>query len=140
MLVQKSAVTVRTSPTAKLIQISPFDPSTIASITQAIRANESLGFNPVDDGRIVRIQVPALTEERRVQIAKQLGEKQEEAFISLRKARHEALDTVSKAQKDKEIGEDDAKRIEKQIDDAINTAKAHIEATSKAKEQEILKV
>ncbi len=129
-----------TTPEAQLIQISPFDPSTIASITQAIRANESLGFNPVDDGRVVRIQVPALTEERRVQIAKQLGEKQEEAFIGLRKARHEALDTVSKAQKDKEIGEDDAKRIEKQIDDAINIAKAHIEATSKAKEQEILKV
>ena len=129
-----------TTPEAQLIQISPFDPSTIASITQAIRANEALGFNPVDDGRIVRIQVPALTEERRVQIAKQLGEKQEEAFIGLRKARHEALDTVSKAQKDKEIGEDDAKRIEKQIDDAINSAKSSIEATSKAKEQEILKV
>ena len=129
-----------TTPEAQLIQISPFDPSTIASITQAIRANEALGFNPVDDGRVVRIQVPALTEERRVQIAKQLGEKQEEAFIGLRKARHEALDTVSKAQKDKEIGEDDAKRIEKQIDDAINSAKSSIEATSKAKEQEILKV
>lgn len=135
----KQLATIST-PEAQLIQISPFDPSTIASITQAIRANESLGFNPVDDGRVVRIQVPALTEERRLQIVKQLGEKQEEAFISLRKARHEALDVVAKAKKDKEIGEDDAKRIEKQIDDTVNGAKATIESTAKNKEQEILKV
>ena len=129
-----------TTPEAQLIQISPFDPSNIQAITQAIRANESLGFNPVDDGRVVRIQVPALTEERHIQIAKQLGEKQEEAFIGIRKARHEALDTISKAKKDKTIGEDDAKRMEKQVDDTVNSAKNSIEVSSKAKEAEILKV
>lgn len=129
-----------TTPEAQLIQISPFDPSNISAITQAIRANESLGFNPVDDGRIVRIQVPALTEERRLQIVKQLGEKQQEAFISLRKARHEAMDVISKAKKDKTLGEDDAKRVEKQVDDTVNSSKSSIEATTKSKEQEILKV
>ena len=129
-----------TTPEAQLIQISPFDPSNIGAITQAIRANESLGFNPVDDGRIVRIQVPALTEERRLQIVKQLGEKQEEAFIGMRKARHEAMDVISKAKKDKTVGEDDAKRIEKQVDDTVNATKASIESAAKAKEQEILKV
>lgn len=129
-----------TTPEAQLIQISPFDPSNIQAIAQAIRSNESLGFNPVDDGRLVRVQVPALTEERRLQIVKQLGEKQEEAFIGLRKSRHDALDVIDKAKKDKIIGEDDAKRQEKQVDDAINAAKASIESTAKNKEQEILKV
>lgn len=136
-LVQLATIT---TPEAQLIQISPFDPSNIQAITQAIRANESLGFNPVDDGRVVRIQVPPLTEERRKQIVKQLSEKQEEAFIGMRKARHEAIDIVSKAKKDKTIGEDDAKRLEKDIEDLITSCKNSIESTSKAKEQEILKI
>lgn len=129
-----------TTPEPQLIQISPFDPSNIAGITQAIRANEGLGFNPVDDGRVVRIQIPPLTEERRLQIVKQLGGKQEEALISLRKARHDVFDVVDKAKKDKVIGEDEAKRLGKQLDDLVNAAKTTIETTSKNKEQEILKV
>ncbi|MCA9345949.1 ribosome recycling factor [Candidatus Saccharibacteria bacterium] len=129
-----------TTPEPQLIQISPFDPSNIQAIAQAIRTNESLGFNPVDDGRVVRIQIPPLTEERRLQIVKQLGEKQEEAFIGMRKARHDAIDLVDKAKKDKQIGEDDAKRIEKDIEEEINSCKTDIESASKLKEQEILKV
>ena len=136
-LVQLATIT---TPEPQLIQISPFDPSNIANITQAIRANESLGFNPADDGRVIRIQIPPLTEERRLQIVKQLGEKKEEAFVSLRKSRHEALDVIDKAKKDKVIGEDEAKRQQKEVDDAVNTAKNDIEATAKRKEQDILKV
>ncbi len=136
-LVQLATIT---TPEPQLIQISPFDPSNIAAITQAIRANESLGFNPADDGRVIRIQIPPLTEERRIQIVKQLGEKKEEAFVSLRKSRHEAMDVVDKAKKDKTIGEDDAKRQQKDIDDAINAAKNTLEAIAKSKEQDILKV
>lgn len=137
---QLKALATISTPEPQLIQLSPFDPSNIVAIAQAIRANETLGMNPVDDGRVIRIQIPPLTEERRLLIVKQLGQKQEEAFISLRKARHEAMDTVDKAKKAKEIGEDDANRIQKQIDDAMNTAKTDIEATAKAKEAEILKV
>lgn len=129
-----------TTPEPQLIQISPFDPNNIAAIAQSIRSNESLGFNPVDDGRVIRIQIPPLTEERRLQIAKQLGGKQEEALIALRQARHEALETVDRAKKAKTVGEDDAKRLEKQLDDLVNTAKTSIESTAKSKEQEILKV
>lgn len=129
-----------TTPEPQLIQISAFDPGNIAAIAQAIRSNESLGFNPVDDGRVIRIQIPPLTEERRLQIVKQLGGKQEEALISLRKARHDAFDVVDKAKKDKTVGEDEAKRVEKQLDDLVNSAKSAIETTAKAKEQEILKV
>jgi ribosome recycling factor len=129
-----------TTPEPQLIQISPFDPSTVADISNAIRKNETLGFNPVDDGRLVRIQVPALTTERRQLIVKQLGEKLEEAHIGIRKARHDAIDTVDKAKKAKEIGEDDAKRVQSEIDGLVNNAKASIETTAKAKEEEILTV
>ncbi len=136
-LVQLATIT---TPEPQLIQISAFDPSNVAAISQAIRANESLGFNPVDDGRIVRIQVPPLTEERRLQIVKQLGEKKEDAFVAMRKARHDAMDTIAKAKKDKTIGEDEASRLEKEADDKVNACKDDIESTAKAKEQEILKV
>lgn len=136
-LVQLATIT---TPEPQLIQISPFDPSNIASINQAIRANESLGFNPADDGRVIRIQIPPLTEERRLQIVKQLGEKKEEALVSLRKSRHEAMDVIDKAKKDKLIGEDDAKRQQKEVDDAVNSAKNSFDAIGKAKEQDILKV
>jgi ribosome recycling factor len=129
-----------TTPEPQLIQISPFDPSTVASISTSIRNNQSLGFNPVDDGRLVRIQVPALTTERRQLIVKQLGEKLEEAHIGIRKARHDAMDTVDKAKKSKEIGEDDAKRLQTEIDSHINESKSAIESVAKTKEQEILTV
>ena len=129
-----------TTPEPQLIQISPFDPSTVASISTSIRNNQSLGFNPVDDGRIVRIQVPALTTERRQLIVKQLGEKLEEAHIGIRKARHDAIDTVDKAKKSKELGEDDAKRLQNEIDGFVNSAKSEIESLAGAKEAEVLKV
>jgi len=129
-----------TTPEPQLIQISPFDPTNVAPISNAIRNNQTLGFNPVDDGRLVRIQVPALTTERRQLIVKQPGEKLEEAHISIRKARYDALDAIDKAKKAKEIGEDDAKRMQSEADNLINEAKASVESLAKAKEQEILKV
>jgi len=129
-----------TTPEAQLIQISPFDPGNIGAITSAIRADQMLGFNPVDDGHVVRIQVPPLTEERRKLIVKQLGEKQEEANIGLRKARHEAMNAVDKAKKAKEVSEDEAKRLQKRVDEAVNKTKLDIEQTAKSKESEIMKV
>lgn len=129
-----------TTPEAQLIQISAFDPTTVEPIASSIRNNQSLGFNPTDDGHIVRIQVPTLTEDRRQLIVKQLGEKQEEAHIGIRKARHDSMSVVDRSKKAKEIGEDDAKRLQKQIDEAVNGAKAEVESLSKQKEEEILKV
>ena len=129
-----------TTPEPQLIQISAFDPSTVSDIAASIRNNQSLGLNPTDDGRIVRIQIPALTTERRQQIVKQLGEKQEEAMIGVRKARQDAMGTVDKAKKDKEIGEDDAKRMQKELEDIVNAGKAAIEQLAQEKEAEILKV
>src|ERR1700761_1220508 len=86
-----------TAPEAQLIQITPFDPNNIQAIASAIRDNPSLGLNPSDDGRVVRVPVPALTEERRRDIVKQLSAKQEDAMVAIRNLRRDALDTIDQA-------------------------------------------
>ncbi|HKR82158.1 MAG TPA: ribosome recycling factor [Candidatus Saccharimonadales bacterium] len=129
-----------TAPEAQLLQITPFDPNNLQAIASAIRDNPSLGLNPSDDGRVVRVPIPALNEERRREIVKQLGQKQEDAMVVLRNVRRDALDAVQGAKKDKQIGEDDAKRLEKQIDEALNKARVSAEAAAKTKETEIMTV
>jgi ribosome recycling factor len=127
-----------TAPEAQLIQITPFDPGNLAAIATAIRNNQQLGLNPSDDGRVVRVPVPPLTEERRRDLAKQVGERLEDAMVRMRGIRHDALDAIAKAKKDKAVGEDDAKRFEKQIEDAMGDARSKAEAMAKTKEQEIM--
>lgn len=128
------------APEAQLLQITPFDPSNLQAIAGAIRDNPALGLNPSDDGRVVRIPIPPLTEERRREIAKQLGSKQEDAMIAVRNIRHEAMDAIDQAKKDKEIGEDDAKRLSGQVEDVMQKTRGDIETATKAKEAEIMKV
>ena len=129
-----------TTPEAQLIQISPFDPNNIEAIVSAIRDNQTLGLNPMDDGRLVRVPIPPLNEERRHEITKQVGVKLEECMISMRGVRHEALDVIDKAKKDRAIGEDDAKRLSQQIEESMNKAKSDAESAAKSKEQEILTI
>lgn len=129
-----------TAPEAQLIQITPFDPTNLQAIASAIRDNPSLGLNPSDDGRIVRVPIPALTEERRRELVKQLGGKQEDAMIAMRNIRHDALAIIDTAKKDKEIGEDDAKRLSAQVEDAIQKTRSDIEAATKDKEADIMTV
>jgi ribosome recycling factor len=126
------------APEAQLLQISPFDPTNMTAISSAIRDNPSLGLNPSDDGHVIRIPIPPLTEERRREIVRIVGQKQEDCMISLRGVRRDALASIDRNKKDKQLGEDDAKRLEKQIDDAMSAARAQAEAATKAKEQEIL--
>lgn len=128
------------APEAQLLQITPFDPNNIEAIASAIRNNPTLGLNPSDDGRIVRVPIPPLNEERRRELAKQVGQKQEDAMIALRGVRHDALDTINAAKKDKLIGEDDAKRLTQQVEDAMGKVRGDIEAAAKAKEAEIMTV
>ena len=125
-------------PEATLIQITPFDPNNLAAIASAIRDDQSLGLNPSDDGRVVRVPIPPLTEERRRDLAKQIGAKQEDCMIRLRAIRHEAMDAIDRAKKDKDIGEDDAKRLSGQVEDAVGKARGDAEAAAKAKEADIL--
>jgi ribosome recycling factor len=125
------------APEPQLIQITPFDPNNLQAIVDSIRNNQALGLNPTDDGRVVRVPIPALNEERRRELAKQVGAKQEDCMISLRAVRHDALDALKK---DKQIGEDEAKRLSSQVEDAMNKARTDAEAAAKAKEQEIMTV
>jgi ribosome recycling factor len=128
------------TPEAQLLQLTPFDPSNLQAIASAIRDNPTLGLNPMDDGRVVRLPIPPLTEERRREYAKIVGDKAEDCMVKLRAVRHAALHSIDQAKKDKEIGEDDAKRFEKQVDDAMNQVKAKAEAAAKAKEAEVMTV
>ena len=127
-----------TAPEAQLLQITPFDPSNLQAISTAIRNNQGLGLNPSDDGRVVRVPVPALTEDRRRELAKQVGQKQEDCMVSLRNVRHEALDAVDQAKKDKLLGEDDAKRLTTQVEEAMAKARAEVESLARTKEHEIM--
>jgi len=129
-----------TAPEAQLLQITPFDPNNLQAIASAIRDNPTLGLNPMDDGRIVRVPIPPLNEERRRELVKTLGGKVEDCMVSLRNIRHDAMDAIASAKKDKAVGEDDAKRLEKQIEDAMNKAKATVEAAAKAKEADIMTI
>lgn len=129
-----------TVPEAQQIQVTPFDPSNIQAIASAIRDDNSLGLNPVDDGRVIRLQIPPLTTERRQQIVKQLGEKTEECYIRMRNARHDGLKNAKKMKDDKQIGEDDERRIGKQIDDLMAEMKTKVEALVADKEKEIMTV
>lgn len=127
-----------TAPEPQLLQVTPFDPGNLQAISAAIRADQSLGFNPSDDGRIVRVPVPPLTEERRRQIVKQTGEKVEEARIALRNIRQDALKDAKRKKDAKELSEDDVKRIEKEIDRLMADHQDKIDAAFKAKEKDIL--
>lgn len=134
---QVATVTV---PEAQLLQISPFDPSNIQAISNAIRNSPSLGLNPTDDGRVVRVPIPPLNEERRRELAKMIGQKQEDCMVTLRGIRHEAIDAFDEAKKNKVIGEDDAKRMTTQIEEAMNKVRSEAEAAAKAKEHEIMTI
>lgn len=128
------------TPDAQLLQITPFDPNNLQAIATAIRNNQSLGLNPADDGRVVRVPIPPLTEERRRDLVKQIGEKVEECMIAMRNVRHDLLKSADTAKKDKSISEDDVKRIEKQIDDLMTQQKQAVDQLAKAKEAELMTI
>lgn len=126
------------APEAQLLQITPFDPSNIQQIAAAIRNDQSLGLNPSDDGRVVRVPVPPLTEERRRQLVKQAAEKLEEARIALRSVRQDGLKEAKRKKEGKELSEDDVKLVEKEIDRLMSESQAKLEEIFKAKEKDIL--
>ena len=127
-----------TAPEAQLLTLTPFDPANIQAISAAIRLDQALGLNPSDDGRVVRVPIPPLTEERRKLLVKQTGEKVEEARIALRNVRQDAFKEFKRAKDAKEMSEDDLKRAEKAIDDSMSTLNNQIDAIFKDKEKEIL--
>ena len=126
-----------TAADATLLVITPFDPSTIQAISAAIRADQSLGLNPADDGRVVRVPIPALTEERRKEIVKNASAKVEQAKVAIRNVREDACKAVKIAT---EMGEDVKKRAEKEIDDLTKEFSDKIDAEFKNKSDEIMKL
>lgn len=128
------------APEPQMLTVTPFDPSTLPTIAAAIRADQSLGLNPSDDGRLIRVPIPALTEERRKQIVKQTSEKVEDARIALRNVRQDALKEAKRLKDAKEMSEDDQKRAEKAIDDAMAMYNGKIDTAFKDKEKEILTI
>jgi ribosome recycling factor len=129
-----------TAPEPQLLQITPFDPSNLQAIAAAIRADQSLGFNPSDDGRIVRVPVPPLTEERRKLLVKQTGEKVEETRIALRNIRQDGLKDAKRKKDAKELSEDDVKSVEKEFDKLMADYQDKIDTAFKAKEKDILTI
>jgi ribosome recycling factor len=129
-----------TVPEPQLLQITPFDPGNLKVISEAISNDQSLGLNPADDGRVVRIQIPPLTEESRQQMVKIVHQKLEDTMIAARNARHEAMRKAEQAEKDKQMGKDERFGLEKQIDEMLAKQKAAAEETAKNKEKEILTV
>ncbi len=126
-----------TAADATLLVITPFDPTTIQAIASAIRADQSLGLNPADDGRVIRVPIPALTEERRKEIVKNASTKVEQAKVALRNVREEARKAIKSAE---DLGEDVKKRAEKEIDDLTKEFSDKIDAAFKTKSDEIMKI
>lgn len=128
-----------TTPEAQLIIIQPFDVSIIGEIEKVLRTPE-FGFNPQNDGKIIRIPIPPLTEERRKEMVKHLHKVLEEHRTAVRNIRRDGNDLIKKATKDKKISEDEEKRsldeIQKLTDDEIKK----MEELSKAKEKEVMQV
>lgn len=129
-----------TAPEPQMLQVTPFDPSNVQPIAAAIRADQSLGFNPSDDGRIIRVPIPPLTEERRKQLVKQTSDKVEETRIALRNIRQDALKDAKRKKDAKELSEDDVKRVEKEIDKLMADYQGKIESIFVAKEKDILTI
>ena len=121
---------------ANMLLITPYDVSNIAKISAAIRADQALGLNPSDDGRVIRVPIPPLTEERRREIVKTASGKVEDAKIVLRQAR----DDARKDLKSSELTEDAKKRAEKEIDDMIKNFNSEIDKLFAEKEAEIMKI
>jgi ribosome recycling factor len=119
--------------------ISPYDKGALANVERAIRDSD-LGVNPVDDGTVIRIAFPPLTEERRKEYIKVARHKAEEARVSIRNVRRHSKDHLDKLSKDGEASEDDVRRAEKQLDDLTHRYSAMVDDLLKHKEAELLEV
>jgi ribosome recycling factor len=127
------------TPDAQTILIQPFDPSTIPEIEKALRLADS-SFNPQNDGKVVRLRIPAMTEERRKDVVKQLNKILEEHRTGIRNIRRDGNEMIKKAAKDKQISVDEEKRALDEIQKLTDEEIKRMEEMSKAKEKEVMQV
>jgi ribosome recycling factor len=124
---------------ARLITVKPWEKAMLPVIDKAIRASD-LGINPVADSELVRLPIPPLTQERRRDLAKVVGKQTEEARVTVRGARRDAMDMTKDAEKDKQITEDERKNGEKKIQELTDKYIAMVDDIAKSKEKEIMEL
>ena len=135
-ITQLSSINV---PEARLVVIKPYEQSQLAAIEKAIRDSD-LGLNPTNDGNVIRVAIPQLTEERRRDLVKQAKSKGEDARVSVRNIRRKAMEELHRIKKDGEAGEDDVKHAEKDLDKTTQQYVGQIDELVKHKEGELLEV
>lgn len=127
------------SPEPRLLVIAPYDPTALSPIEKAIQKSE-LGINPTNDGKIIRLVFPELTEERRKDLVKTVRKKGEESKVAIRSIRRDAMEIVKKQRKDSEITEDDQKKLEDQMQKLTDNMIKDIDVIMAEKEKEIMEV
>lgn len=135
-LQQLASVTV---PEARTVLITPFDRTATKDIVTAVRESD-LGVNPTDDGNVIRVNLPALTEERRKEYVKLARSRAEESRVQLRNVRRKTKDALDKIKKDGEAGEDEVERAEKELDALTKRYVEQVDNALAAKESELLEV
>jgi len=127
------------APEARMLVIQPWDKSSIHNIEKAILKSE-LGLNPSNDGNIIRLAIPPLSEERRKELIKILNHRIEERRVVLRNLRHEAVNAVKDLEKNKTVSQDESKRAQAQVQKITDTYIAEVEKLGKDKERELSEV
>ena len=127
------------APEAQLLTVTPYDRGSVDAIMRAIQQSD-LGITPQSDGRIIRLPIPALTEQRRKEFVKQVQGKAEEGRVSIRNARRHANDELKKSARAGDIGEDDERRANTDVEQLTSKYIAQVDAASSEKERELLEV
>jgi len=127
------------APEARLLVIQPFDRSAIGEIERAIFASD-LGLTPVNDGKIIRIPIPELTEQRRKDLVKHVKKMAEEFRVSVRQHRHDAIDMLKELHKERELTDDDLKKSQERVEQLTKEHVEKVDKLLKGKEEEIMAV
>jgi len=134
-----NGVATISTPDARTLVIQPWDTKLLKEIQKAIQTSD-LGINPQNDGRVIRLVFPQLTEERRKDLAKQTKKYAEEAKVAMRNIRRDGMDYVKKLKKNSEITEDDQKKAEKDLQDLLDKMIKKVDAALAAKEKELMSI
>jgi len=126
-------------PEARVLMITPFDKNSLADVEKAILASD-LGISPANDGNVIRLVIPQLTEDRRKELAKEVGKYGENAKIAVRNIRREAIDELKKLEKNKDISEDELRTLEKDVQQITDNSTDNIDKIVAEKETELMEV
>jgi len=127
------------APEPRMLMIQPYDKGSMPAIEKALQKSEQ-GFNPSNDGRVIRIPIPALTEDRRRDMVKQVKHKVEEGRVSIRNIRRDVMHDLKEMETEKMISEDERKRAETRIDDLVHKYTREAEGVGQTKEEEVMEV